>query len=193
MLLLAGAMLCATSAAAAPPAYAPLVLPKVDPAKVQVPDLTFTPTADDQQGYEKYFYFHRAETDFATAYADIRECDHYARGFAASAAGDAASQAMMNQMVAQYGMAGAVGGAIGSAMADAIFGSAERRKMRRTNLRRCMGFKDYKAYGLPKSLWTQFNFEEGLSPPPEEERERKLEIQAKIASGPAPTVGEIGQ
>jgi hypothetical protein len=188
------ALLCAAAATAAPPTYAPLPSPpKVDPATIAVPDLSFTPTAETQAGYDKYFYFHRSGTDFPTAYADIRECDQYARGFAASVGGDAATQGMMNQMITQYGMAGAVGGAIGSAVADAIFGSAERRKMRRTNLKTCMGFKEYKAYGLPKEIWSKFNFEEGLTPPSEEERERKLEIQAKIASGPQPGLGEIAK
>ena len=60
-------------------------------------------------------------------------------------------------------MAGALGGAIGSAMASAIFGSAEKRRARRVNMRTCMHFKGYDRFGLPKSVWDGFNFEEGLS------------------------------
>ena len=194
LLLFAGALACAVPVGAAQTSYAPLPPPpNIDPATIEVPDLGFTPTEDIERGYDKYFYFHREGTDFQTAYADIRECDQYARGMMASAGNDAATQAMMNQMVAQYGFAGAAGGALGAVMADAIFGSAERRKMRRTNLKRCMGFKEYKTYGLPKDAWSKFNFEEGLSPPSGEERETKLRMQAKIATGPTPNAEEIVQ
>src|SRR5262245_11241205 len=53
---------------------------EIDPAKVEAPALTFTETEEDKAGYEKYFYFVRDDTDFATAYQDIRECDALARG-----------------------------------------------------------------------------------------------------------------
>lgn len=185
---------CASLSAAAPPAYAPLPAPpSIDPASIEIPDLQFSPTPEATGNYDKYFYFHRSGSDFATAYSDIRECDQFARGMGSYAGSSPATDAMMNQMVMQYGMAGAVGGALGSALADAIVGSAQRRQMRRTNLLKCMGFKEYKPYGLPKEIWTKFNFEEGLSPPSEKERETKLRMQARIASGPKPTVGEIAQ
>lgn len=163
----------------------PVPIQAVDPASVEVPDLTFKPTSDAEKDYDKYFYFHRDNTDFATAYADIVECDGYARGLSAHVEGAPA------YAYAPYGIAGAVGGAIGSAVADAIFGSAERRKQRRDILRTCMGFKEYKAYGLPRDVWVKFNFEEGLSTVAPERRQHLLQIQAKVASGPTPRVGEI--
>ena len=164
---------------AAPPAYAPLAkLPTVDPASVPMPVLVFSPTAADRDDYAKYFYFHRAETDFETAFADVRECDRYARG---------PSYSMGSLPVYNYGMVGAVGGAIGGAVADAIFGSAQRRKMRRAILKTCMGYKEYEVYGLSRDLWTKFNFEEGNSSPPEDKRLTMLQMQAKVAAGPVPT------
>jgi len=173
---------CATSALAAPPPS-----PAVDPASVEMPVLAFTPDAEAEKNYDKYFYFHREGTDFATALSDIRECDGYARGLSYNAGG-------VTPYMPYGGMlGGAIGGAIGSAMADAIFGSAERRKQRRMNLRTCMGFKEYKTYGLPKELWTKFNFEEGLTAVDEERRQTLLAMQAKVASGPKPTAGEIAQ
>lgn len=188
---------CASMAGAAPSPYVPLMsAPPVDPASIAAPDLNFAPTPDMVSRYDKYFYFHRDNTDFATALADIQECDSYARGFADTSGNSGYMPAIQNQMVAQYGWAGAAGGAIGGLIGGAIAeetASAERRKMRRINLKKCMGFKEYQTYGLPKDLWSKFNFEEGLKPPSDEDRERKFRIQAKIASGPRPLVGEIKQ
>ena len=164
--------------------------PAVDPSTIPLPELAFAPTARDVGNYDKYYYFHRAETDFATAYADIQECDGYARGLPHN-------EVMPNAPVPYpYAgtMAGAIGGAIGNAIVGAIISaeaSAERRRQRRSIMRTCMGYKGYQAYGLRKSLWETFNFEEGSREIPEDERQRLLQIQARVASGPVPTVGEI--
>jgi hypothetical protein len=163
----------------------------VDPASIEVPDLSFQPKPGDEGDYDKYFYFHRDDTDFATAYSDILECDGYARGLAYRAGGT------WQPTPYPYAgtMVGAVGGALGNVIADvmseAIFGSAERRKQRRVIMRTCMGFKEYKAYGLPRGLWTKFNFEEGLTKVEDDRRQHLLQVQAKVASGPTPRVGEI--
>jgi hypothetical protein len=157
--------------------------PQIDPATIPMPNLTFTPTPQIEGNYDKYFYFHRTDTDFMTAYADLRECDGYARGLAVRA-----------NYVPYAGpglVTGAVGGAIGAVVADMVFGSAERRKQRRINMITCMRFKDYRVFGLPESLWESFNFEEGTRRVPEQERQRLLQVQARVASGPAPTVGEV--
>ncbi len=93
---------------------------------------------------------------------------------------------------AQYGvLAAGLGSAIGSAIADAIFGSAERRKMRRINLRNCMGFKGYQRYPLTHDLWEKFNFEEGMGRKREGVRQEALVLQALVASGPTPQTGEL--
>lgn len=101
-----------------------------------MPALDFTPTPEIEADFEKYFYFHREGTSFAEAYSDIRECDALSSGSSIYLGGNASTDAV----AAQYGvLAGALGNAIGSAIADAIFGSAERRKQRRINMRNCMG------------------------------------------------------
>lgn len=178
----------AVAMAAAQPASAqaaPAQDAAVDPAKVPMPNLAFTPNKEDEDNYDKYFYFHRAETNFEEAYEDLRECDAYARGMRYHAG-------TVTHIPMNYGiLAGTVGSALGSMAADAIFGSAERRKHRRINLRTCMGYKEYTAYGLRKELWTKFNFEEGLSSVEESKRLAFLQMQAKVASGAKPTVGEI--
>lgn len=158
---------------------------EVDPAKVTVPELSFTEAPGDREGYDKYFYFVRSDTDFATAYQDIRECDSLTRGI----------RTYLNGGTVPYPyagtMAGALGGAIGGALADAIFGSAMRRNARRTNMRTCMGYKGYSRHGLPKELWTKFNFEEGLTGVGDDERQKFLQMQAKAAIAGKPQGEEL--
>ena len=158
---------------------------EVDPAKVTVPELGFTEAPGDREGYDKYFYFVRSDTDFATAYQDIRECDSLTRGI----------RTYLNGGTVPYPyagtMAGALGGAIGGALADAIFGSAMRRNARRTNMRTCMGYKGYSRHGLPKELWTKFNFEEGLTGVGDDERQKFLQMQAKAAIAGKPQGEEL--
>jgi GNAT superfamily N-acetyltransferase len=148
-------------------------------AAVAIPAMAFEETPAIVDDFEKYFYFHRADTNFDQAFADISHCDELASGISYSAAG-------VSYYNASYGvLPNALGGAIGSAMADAIFGSAERRRIRRINIRNCMGFKDYARYGLEKGLWEQFHFEGSTVEPAM--RRAFLMAQARVASGPKPT------
>lgn len=157
-----------------------------DPAAIPLPDLHFTPTPNAIDNFDKYFFFNRADTDFATAYADLRECDGYARGLSYRTGPTTVPYPYAGTI------GGIIGGVIGDAMSDAIYGSAERRRLRRTNMRICMGFKGYTAFGLPKEIWEQFNFEEGNAHIEEGQRQRYLQMQARAASGPRPTIGELG-
>lgn len=150
---------------------------------VAMPDLAYTPDPLIAQDFDKYFFFHRPDTDFSHAYADITECDSLASGINFYMGG---SDWAMQNAVMQYGAAGAIGGALGSLMADAIFGSAERRRIKRINLRNCMYYKGYNRYGLEKELWQKFHFEEGLSRENAKDREAALLKQARVASGPKP-------
>jgi hypothetical protein len=159
------------------------------PEGLTMPRLDFAAAADVEEDFDKYFYFHREGTSFAEAYADIRECDALASGSSIYMGGYEPYPGFYG---AQYGIGGAIGGAIGSAIADAVFGSAARRQQRRVNLRNCMSFKQYKRYGLPRDLWTEFNFEEGLGRKREPVRLRALALQALVASGPKPKTKELG-
>lgn len=155
-----------------------------DPAKVEMPDLAFTVNPQVATTFDKYYYFHRADTSFQEALADIRECDGYARGLAMSSG--------YNMPYYPTSMAGAMGGAIGSALAVAIFGSAELRKQRRVNMRRCMHYKGYQRFGLEKEHWQKFNFEEGLSGVKEVDRQHMLAQQAKVAASAIPVQQDLG-
>jgi hypothetical protein len=145
----------------------------IDSNSIPMPNLSFVPNEGTIRNYDKYFYFHRDDTDFGSALADLQECDAYARGISLRADGSPFT------------------GALTGAAMDAIFGSAQRRRIRRVNMRVCMRYKGYRIYGLPKSLWEQFNFSEGLTHVDESLRQRLLRIQARVASGPRPTIGEI--
>lgn len=161
-------------------------LPTGGATDVEMPNLSFTVDDLNAKDFDKYYYFNRADTEFATAYADISECDGYARGLA-SGVGTA-------QPVYPYAgtLAGAAGGVIGNLMAQAIFGSAEKRKARRVNMRNCMYFKGYSRHGLAKDLWQTFNFEEGFSGVKPEERERLLKQQALVAASAKPDTKGLG-
>lgn len=139
---------------------------------IEVPSLDFTATPAIEGDYDKYFYYHRDDTDFATALADIRECDAYARGISLR-------------------LDGAMSGALAGALTDAIFGAAQRRDISRRNRRVCMAFKEYRRYGLPKSIWEQLNPEAGSDGNEEAARLRRFRIQARVASGPRPRVGAM--
>ncbi|MEM6908916.1 MAG: hypothetical protein AAF494_09575 [Pseudomonadota bacterium] len=152
---------------------------------LDMPELAFEYASVRPKDFEKYFYFHRPETSFDQAYADVTECDALGSGINFYMGADSGSVAAA---AAQYGLlAGAIGGAIGGLMADAIFGSAERRKLKRLNIRTCMYYKGYDRYGLEKDLWQEFHFEEGLSRENADKREAALLRQALVASGPQPT------
>lgn len=192
-IFMAGA-LCALPVAA----YAQAIKPPVpirhftaeEISAVDLPDLAFAETPADVETYDKYFYFHRDDTDFDTAFNDISECDALASGISYYGGGD---PAMANYYVAQYGLAGAAGGVIGSAIADAIFGSAERRRVRRINMRNCMGFKGYARFGMERERWQTFNFEEGFGRVDDEKRTSYLMKQARVASGPKPVTEVLPQ
>jgi len=156
-----------------------------DPAGLTMPDVSFEESAAIAADYDKYYYFHRSDTDFATAYADIHECDALASGISFSAGNYDPAYA------AQYGIGGVIGGVAGAALADAIHGSARRRVIRRINMRNCMSFKGYSRYGLRKDLWEEFNFEEGLGREKEDVRVLALARQALVAAGPAPARKEL--
>lgn len=185
-LILLAALCCATPALAERPVYAPLLpVAKVDPATITMPELRFTPTPEIERNYSKYFYFHRDDTDFDTALADLRECDQMARKMSNAAPAVNVPYPYTNTL------AGAGGGLIAALVIDATKGAADRRSMRRLTMTNCMTFKDYKAYGLLKELWIKFNWEEGNSEPEGSVRLEKLRMQAKVASGPRPVSGEL--
>jgi hypothetical protein len=138
-------------------------------AEGEVPDLSFVPTPAIERGYDKFFVYHREATDFATAYADLKECDAYARGISLHVP---------------------AAGALTALVVDAIVGAAQRHDISRRNMRTCMRFKEYHRYGLPEALWKRVGLDPASGSPGE--AERLLRLQARIASGPRPPAGDLG-
>lgn len=160
---------------------------RIDIAAIQVPALDYRPDPSLAKDFDKYYYFHRDGTDFGSALADLRDCDGLSRGLSSPYGNVEAPYPYAGTM------GGAIGGAIGNAMVAVIFGSAQRRAARRVNMRRCMFFKGYQRYGLPKDMWQAFNFEEGLDTVPEKKRQFYLMQQAKVASGERPRTEALGR
>lgn len=152
----------------------------LDPAAIQVPDLAFVPTSADRDSFHKYFFYWKAGVSFERASADLTECyDHIAGGEgyfpfamvldetpATSIHKPAPKRAVQNN----YGLAGAV---ITSLMA-----APQNFRAGRQRFRMCMGFKNYTRYGASKPLWERITDGEPM---------RAIAVQAKIASGPAPS------
>ncbi len=157
-----------------------------DPATVAMPKLDFVSNPLIEADFDKYYFFNRANTSFEEALADLRDCDGFARGLSSGYKYQEAPYPYT------YTMAGAAGGVIANVMIAAIFGSAEKRRLRRVNMRRCMGYRGYARFGLEKDLWQEFNFEEGFSGEGEDKRQAMLAQQAKVASGPRPAGQELG-
>ena len=81
---------------------------------IAMPDLAGPVTSLDEENFDKYYYFHRDDTDLATAFSDISECDGYARGLATGYRYQDAPYPYA------YSMAGVAGAAIGNLMVAAI-------------------------------------------------------------------------
>ncbi len=156
--------------------FGPVEVAADEAATLEMPKLEFAETPEDAKNFDKYYFFRRDETDFATAYADINECDGYARGLVSSYKYQDAPYPYAGTL------AGAAGGMIANAMMAAIFVPGEKRRMRRVNMRQCMGFKGYDRIGLSKENWEAFNFEEGTGAEEEQSRLKALKLQALVAS-----------
>lgn len=153
-------------------AEAPQALP--DSTEVSVPDINTLLGADDLKSADKYFIFHRPGVSFATAFADLSECD-----------------AMARNLLPGTGNSSIGGAAISIGIGAIVAGN--QRHVRRDNMRRCMFFKGYGRYGLPKAIWQQISFDESGSGISDDARRPFLLKQAKIASGPQLQGKELGE
>jgi hypothetical protein len=147
-----------------------------DPAIIAPLEMAFAETPAMVKDYDKYFYFHRQSMSFVEALTDLRECDARARGIwqGKTARGEAPGRTA-------YGLVGDLANAL-------IFVPAQDR----ANLRRCMSFKGYARYGVPKALWESFNLQHIETATPEREIQMSLARQALVASGPQPASRALG-
>lgn len=148
-----------------------------DPSAVTIPDLSGGRDPAVVSNGWKYFYFWRADTSYAEAYADIADCYRFMPAPNATASvprfvpwEEAGSVATVQPSVIQpYGIVGAV---IGEIIAGPLV-----RRAHQSRLRRCMEPRGYQRYPLQERRWELLT--DNFSP-------ASIAMQAKAASGPRP-------
>ena len=168
----AAAMALGLSVSAAHAQDAP---PLPDPASITVPDLSNSSDPLVLENGWKYFFFHRRDTSFAEAYADISDCYRFLQpaGWANVKLprfvpwDDRAAVTFDRSRTHNYGL-------VGELMAAMVEGTLVRRD-RQSKMRLCMEPRGYTRYGVAEEIW-----ENVIAKPPEE----AIAIQAKLASGP---------
>ncbi len=134
----------------------------------------YQPARGDEGEFWRYFFFWRGGISLEEARADLRECADYAR--------DPVLWARIpERMPIEGGVQGPNGtegqfGLTGAVIFSLVEGGLVRR-IALANMRRCMGFKGYRRYGLSADLWRPLN---RGSP------EQIVERLAAIAAGPEP-------
>lgn len=146
-----------------------------DPASITVPDLSNSSDPVVLENGWKYFFFHRRDTSFAEAHADITDCYRFLSP--ASWANvklprfvpwdDRAAVTFDSSRTWNYGL-------VGELIGGMVEGTLMRRD-RQSKMRLCMETRGYTRFGVAEEIW-----ENVIAKPPEE----AIAIQAKLASGP---------
>ncbi len=128
----------------------------------------------------KFFFFHRADTSFAEAYSDIRECRSFIRRGAFPPQSEFVpwvepAQRPVQSTTSPYGLVGAV---IGSIIMPKL-----NRGLDNNMLRRCMEPRGYLRFPLPESSWSMIN--------ESADEQQNILMQAKLASGPVPPLAAV--
>ena len=144
--MLAGAMIFALGLAAQPGSAVAAPLP----ATIQ----SYQPGRGDAGDFWRYFFFWKGGVTPEAARADLLECGTYAHSPVLWAR-------IPERMPVDGGVQGPNGteggyGLVGAA-AFSLFEGAQVRRITLANLRRCMGFKGYRRYGLSAALWRPLN------------------------------------
>ncbi len=161
-----------------------------DPASLSVPDVTASDPKVQSDGY-KFFYFYNPSVSFSEAALDIAEC----RSFLMSGAAPKVPgfipwvEPVNRKIVRGPGMINAAYGPLGIALSiginqglAAIIMPKMERGLRNNKLRRCMEPRGYSRYALPEESWKTLN---------EGDEGKLILMQAKLASGPKPVLGEV--
>jgi hypothetical protein len=175
-LALAAAAMAISPSIAFAQADAPIAAESID-----VPDLRFTPTPGDESKYSKNFYVHKPGVDFATALADLAECEQIG-----------AVTASPFERIPDFYPYGPEAPDPNGRRPDSIkpfrgllpmlADGLVSKNILYANRRECARFKGYSLYGLPDAIWEAI---EARGP------EQALRIRAKIASGPTPVAPAI--
>lgn len=158
------------------PALAQSVSAPPDPASVTIPDLAGGRDPAVVANGWKYFYFWRADTSYAEAYADLAECYQFMPVQNAALWLPRFVPWEEAGSVARYAPAGQPYGLVGSVIGEIIAGPITRRA-HQSRLRRCMEPRGYQRYPLQERRWEELT--DNFSP-------ASIATQAKAASGPVP-------
>jgi hypothetical protein len=150
-----------------------------DSTTIPVPEIVASADPKVQKEGDKFFFFYNPSVSFTEAHADITEC----RGFLPN---DGLAELPsfrpwvepvkrgVTRHTAPYGL-------VGAAMA-AILLPRVQRGAANNKLRRCMEPRGYIRYAIVEADWDKLN---------EGEEATIIAIQAKLASGPQPSVPEL--
>lgn len=139
----------------------------------------YQPARGDEREFWRYFFFWRRGVAPDAARADLMECAGYA--------GDPVLWARIpERMPLEGGVRGPNGtegqfGLAGTIIFSLVEGGLVRR-VALANLRRCMGFKGYRRYGLSSELWRSLH---------QGEAEQIMERLTAVAAGPEPQQASI--
>jgi hypothetical protein len=150
-----------------------------DPTSITIPDISTSDPKVIANGY-KFFIFHNASVDFATAYSDIAEC----RSFLPAGMGRALpgftpwiaapKRKPVEPLPSQYGL---IGDAIGAIVLPKL-----QRGQDATISRRCLELRGYVRYAVTEAVWDTLN---------DPKNSLAVAMQAKVAVGPKPPQPEI--
>lgn len=152
-----------------------------DPANIELPDLSANDPAVTKKGH-KFFYFFNPTVSFSEAYEDISECRSYLvtgevamlPGFVPWVEEVAPEEVKSGYGANPYGLVGA--------LIVALFQDGVNNGPSNNRLRLCMEPRGYARYPLTEDAWLALN--KGDEP-------NIVAMQAKLASGPAPTVPQV--
>ncbi|HEX6375351.1 MAG TPA: hypothetical protein VFZ91_06485 [Allosphingosinicella sp.] len=147
-----------------------------DSAGSEAAVLSFRPAPGSETRFLRHVYFHKPGIRLETARADIAECRSYA-GSAILYPQVPARIPVEADAVAPEALGGGGMTPLVAQAALGIFGGPEQRKIAAANMRKCMGFKGYRRYGLSEPLWEWLN---------DRDPSQAVERQARVAAGPAP-------
>jgi hypothetical protein len=162
-------------------------LERPDPARITVPDLSFTPTPHDIKNFDSHYYFYKTGVSYEAAFADLDECRMYslASDFVAfkppkfvplgdDIAGNGSRKDVTPTSSWRRGLRR------GILVAVLVEQAHENDVLATTN--RCMAYKGYGRYGVSRAIADEIDTGSDAE---------KLARQALIASGPKPAMKAI--
>lgn len=187
MTLAAGVLICLggiSPADTVQSALTPLERPAAE--TVTVPALPLPFSEKDRSGADDYFYFHKAGVSYEAAFADLDVCRLYTETAVTMIMPPKfvplGKDVVVREVQTGYPWHYQQYGIVGGLLID-YFASIAQRDNAHATMRRCMAYKGYKRYAVSEKI------RESLDSGKPAEKTARL---ALIASGPAPTAGEVG-